>query len=218
MGDPTRPGWVSSRLLPRQRSGRWRAWQRIGTCPSNGTVIRCFAGFRGALRTPLLASRKPLVGEFTFNGKTVFVIANHFDAKLGDRNGRTLSVPGAVVRGPALWTGADRARLCGQDPRDRQEGRRGRPRRPQRLPVQSGALGSAHRHGGRQRRLDPYRPDHDAPGTTSDTRTTSTASRRSWTTSSSREASAAPSIRSCTSTPNTPIRPATTPQVVRLKP
>lgn len=31
-------------------------------------------------------SRKPLVGEFSFNGKTVFVIANHFDAKLGDQN------------------------------------------------------------------------------------------------------------------------------------
>ncbi|HEY7430208.1 MAG TPA: endonuclease/exonuclease/phosphatase family protein [Streptosporangiaceae bacterium] len=32
------------------------------------------------------ASRKPLVGEFSFNGKDVFVIANHFDSKLGDQN------------------------------------------------------------------------------------------------------------------------------------
>jgi len=32
------------------------------------------------------SSRKPLVGEFKFNGKKVFVIANHFDAKLGDQN------------------------------------------------------------------------------------------------------------------------------------
>src|SRR6185312_11284579 len=32
------------------------------------------------------ASRKPLVGEFSFRGKDVFVIANHFDAKLGDQN------------------------------------------------------------------------------------------------------------------------------------
>ena len=31
-------------------------------------------------------SRKPLVGEFDFRGKTVFVIANHLDAKLGDQN------------------------------------------------------------------------------------------------------------------------------------
>ena len=31
-------------------------------------------------------SRKPLVGEFDFRGKTVFVIANHFTAKLGDQN------------------------------------------------------------------------------------------------------------------------------------
>ncbi len=29
-------------------------------------------------------SRKPLVGQFTFQGRTVFVIANHFVAKLGD--------------------------------------------------------------------------------------------------------------------------------------
>ncbi|HEX4256613.1 MAG TPA: endonuclease/exonuclease/phosphatase family protein, partial [Streptosporangiaceae bacterium] len=32
------------------------------------------------------ASRKPLVGEFEFNGSDVFVIANHFDAKLGDQS------------------------------------------------------------------------------------------------------------------------------------
>jgi uncharacterized protein len=32
------------------------------------------------------ASRKPLVGEFDFQGKPVFVIANHFTAKLGDQN------------------------------------------------------------------------------------------------------------------------------------
>jgi predicted extracellular nuclease len=32
------------------------------------------------------ASRKPLVGQFRFNGKDVFVIANHFDSKLGDQN------------------------------------------------------------------------------------------------------------------------------------
>ena len=32
------------------------------------------------------SSRKPLVGEFTFQGQPVFVVANHFDAKLGDQN------------------------------------------------------------------------------------------------------------------------------------
>jgi predicted extracellular nuclease len=32
------------------------------------------------------ASRKPLVGQFEFNGKDVFVIANHFDSKLGDQS------------------------------------------------------------------------------------------------------------------------------------
>jgi predicted extracellular nuclease len=32
------------------------------------------------------ASRKPLAGEFRFRGKPVFVVANHFDSKLGDQN------------------------------------------------------------------------------------------------------------------------------------
>ncbi|MEW2305538.1 endonuclease/exonuclease/phosphatase family protein [Streptomyces sp. NPDC006655] len=31
------------------------------------------------------SSRKPLVGEFTFRGKTLFVIANHFNSKGGDQ-------------------------------------------------------------------------------------------------------------------------------------
>jgi predicted extracellular nuclease len=31
-------------------------------------------------------SRKPLVGEFRFGGKNVFVVANHFDSKGGDQN------------------------------------------------------------------------------------------------------------------------------------
>jgi predicted extracellular nuclease len=31
-------------------------------------------------------SRKPLVGEFGFQDRTVFVVANHFDSKLGDQN------------------------------------------------------------------------------------------------------------------------------------
>ncbi|MGH3630125.1 MAG: endonuclease/exonuclease/phosphatase family protein, partial [Sciscionella sp.] len=30
-------------------------------------------------------SRKPLVGQFRFHGHTVFVVGNHFDAKLGDQ-------------------------------------------------------------------------------------------------------------------------------------
>lgn len=31
------------------------------------------------------SSRKPLVGEFTFNGKTIYVIGNHFNSKGGDQ-------------------------------------------------------------------------------------------------------------------------------------
>ncbi|MFJ9584204.1 hypothetical protein [Streptomyces acidicola] len=33
-------------------------------------------------------SRKPLVGEFTFQGKNVFLIANHFTSKGGDQSER----------------------------------------------------------------------------------------------------------------------------------
>jgi uncharacterized protein len=33
-----------------------------------------------------ISSRKPLVGQFTFKSKRVFVIANHFDSKGGDQN------------------------------------------------------------------------------------------------------------------------------------
>jgi predicted extracellular nuclease len=32
------------------------------------------------------SSRKPLVGQFRFGGKNVYVIANHLDSKLGDQN------------------------------------------------------------------------------------------------------------------------------------
>ena len=35
--------------------------------------------------TAWAASRKPLAGEFVFHGQTVFVVANHFVAKLGDQ-------------------------------------------------------------------------------------------------------------------------------------
>jgi len=35
--------------------------------------------------TAFNSSRKPLVGEFTFNGQTLFVIANHFNSKGGDQ-------------------------------------------------------------------------------------------------------------------------------------
>jgi predicted extracellular nuclease len=35
--------------------------------------------------TAFTSSRKPLAGEFTFNGRTLFVIANHFNSKGGDQ-------------------------------------------------------------------------------------------------------------------------------------
>jgi hypothetical protein len=35
--------------------------------------------------TAWTASRKPLAGEFTFKGKTLFVVANQFNSKIGDQ-------------------------------------------------------------------------------------------------------------------------------------
>ena len=34
--------------------------------------------------TAFANSRKPLAGEFTYNGNTLFVVANHFNSKGGD--------------------------------------------------------------------------------------------------------------------------------------
>lgn len=58
------------------------------------------------------SSRKPLAAELTFNGRTLFVIANHWSSKGGDRGQPTVFVPGRVrraftvtlSRGPLTWT------------------------------------------------------------------------------------------------------------------
>ena len=42
------------------------------------------AVYPGGAVNAFTASRRPLVGEFVFNGNTVFVIANHFNSKGGD--------------------------------------------------------------------------------------------------------------------------------------
>src|SRR5262249_650085 len=39
------------------------------------------AVYPGGLPDAFTASRRPLVGEFQFNGNTVFVVANHFNSK-----------------------------------------------------------------------------------------------------------------------------------------
>ena len=67
------------------------------------------------------ASRKPLVGQFKLGSQTFFVIANHFDAKVGDQNadGR-FQYPPQSSRRPAGRPGAGRAQLRRADPaRDR---------------------------------------------------------------------------------------------------
>lgn len=81
--------------------------------------------------------RKPLVGQFTFNGKNVYVIANHFNSKLGgSERRRSLPIPHPILDGPAGRAGPDGARLRRPNPGDRQEGERGGGRGPQRLSVQ----------------------------------------------------------------------------------
>lgn len=64
-----------------------------GTSTSNTTVTNV-AGVPTVSNSPGLidptnpaftSSRKPLIGEFTFNGKTVYIIGNHFNSKGGDQ-------------------------------------------------------------------------------------------------------------------------------------
>jgi uncharacterized protein len=47
-------------------------------------LISCSPGRIDPANAAWSTSRKPLVGEFTFNGQTVFVIGNHFNSKGGD--------------------------------------------------------------------------------------------------------------------------------------
>ncbi|WP_196518189.1 choice-of-anchor I family protein [Nostoc sp. WHI] len=64
-----------------------------GTSTSNTTVtnvngVPTLSGSPGLIdptNSAFTNSRKPLVGEFTFNGQTVFVVANHFNSKGGDQ-------------------------------------------------------------------------------------------------------------------------------------
>ena len=63
-----------------------------GTSTSNTTVtnvsgvpISNSPGLIDPTNSAFTTSRKPLVGEFTFNGKTVYIIGNHFNSKGGDQ-------------------------------------------------------------------------------------------------------------------------------------
>ncbi len=66
---------------------------RAGGCPTCGvgitgsgadTHLTTSPGRIEPLDPAFSSSRKPLAGEFTFNGRTFFVIANHFNSKGGD--------------------------------------------------------------------------------------------------------------------------------------
>jgi predicted extracellular nuclease len=51
----------------------------------NGTpTLSASPGRLDPTNTAFNSSRKPLVGQFTFNGQTVFIVANHFNSKGGD--------------------------------------------------------------------------------------------------------------------------------------
>jgi Ca2+-binding RTX toxin-like protein len=67
---------------------------RPGGTATTGTTVTNSSGTPTLSASPGLidptnpafnASRKPLVGEFVFNGQTVFVVANHFNSKGGDQ-------------------------------------------------------------------------------------------------------------------------------------
>jgi uncharacterized protein len=64
-----------------------------GTSTSNTTIntvdgkpqLSASPGRIDPTNAAFAASRKPLVGEFVFNGKTIFVVGNHFNSKGGDQ-------------------------------------------------------------------------------------------------------------------------------------
>ena len=64
-----------------------------GTSTSNTTVsnvsdvptVSNSPGLIDPSNSAFTSSRKPLIGEFTFNGKTVYIIGNHFNSKGGDQ-------------------------------------------------------------------------------------------------------------------------------------
>ena len=92
-------------------------------------------------------SRKPLAGEFTYNGQRLFVVANHFNSKGGDEPlfGRfqppTLAQRGRSARSRRRSSTTSSTQSWPSTPRER-----GRARRPERLRV----LGTAgHPQGGR---------------------------------------------------------------------
>ena len=81
--------------------------------PALGAAADASAPAGSTRRTrPGTRSRKPLAGEFIFNGQHLFVIANHFNSKGGDEPlfGR-FQPPTAQLRGAAAPAGAGRARL-----------------------------------------------------------------------------------------------------------
>lgn len=55
------------------------------TAVNPGPQLSCSPGRVDPANVAWDASRKPLAGEFTFQGQTVFVIANHFNSKGGDQ-------------------------------------------------------------------------------------------------------------------------------------
>jgi predicted extracellular nuclease len=67
---------------------------RPGGTPTTPTTVNSVSGAPELSASPgridptnaaFNSSRKPLVGEFLFNGQQVFVIANHFNSKGGDQ-------------------------------------------------------------------------------------------------------------------------------------
>ena len=111
--NPARVTFVDARLASVNRS-------TTGTqvIKSNGEPALTLSPGRIDPTNPVWdASRKPLVGEFTFNGKRCVRHRQPLRRQAGrPERGRALPVPGTVLRGPAGRPGADRARFRQPDP------------------------------------------------------------------------------------------------------
>jgi predicted extracellular nuclease len=74
----------SARVSFVSRAGSTSTTPNSAVCGVNGAELQYSPGRIDPTNSAFNASRKPLTGEFTFNGETVFVIGLHFNSKGGD--------------------------------------------------------------------------------------------------------------------------------------
>ncbi len=83
--NPSRVTFVVSEALEEDRTGGTSTTATTVNTVSGAPALSASPGRIDPTNAAFNTSRKPLVGEFQFNGQQVFVIANHFNSKGGDQ-------------------------------------------------------------------------------------------------------------------------------------